>query len=115
MKGYSHKELLATNWDSEIDRLTNQQDGVSDPEDKAWLGTQIEWFKVSKTRSKQILVENPNYGQFLEYYKNLPELQTRTEALTSKVSVATQKLYTDLYRAKSRTDTRPNPCKKFVI
>lgn len=115
MKGYSHKELLSTNWDSEIARLTSQQAGIADPEDKGWLGTQIEWFKASKIKTQQLLAANPNYGQFLNYYKNLPELQTRTQTLSSKVSVATQKLYTDLYRAKSRTDTRPNPCKSFVI
>lgn len=113
--GYSHKELLSTNWDSEILRLQNQQVGVADPEDKAWVGTQVEWAKASKIKTQQLLAANPNYTQFLNYYKNLPELQTRTQSLSSKVSVATQKLYTDLYKAKSRTDTRPNPCKSFVI
>lgn len=115
MKGWTHKEMLAMDWDAEIARISNQQAASADPQEKNWLGVQVEWFRKSKHETAQIVAANPNYTQFLNYYKTLPQLQSRTHALSSKVSVATQKLYTDLYKAKSQTDTRPNPCKDFVI
>lgn len=115
VSGWKVKEMLSMNWDDEITRISAQQASATAPQEKNWLGTQVEWFRKGKQQTAQMIAANPNLTKYLDYYKKLPELQNRTHTLSSRVSVATQKLYTDLYRAKSRTDTRPNPCKDFKI
>lgn len=114
-KPWTHKEMIAMNWDAEIARLSNQLAGSTDVQKKSWLETQKKWFENGKVKTAELLAANPNYATYMNYYKNLPDLQRRTWELANNVSKATQKLYTDLYRAKSRTDARPNPCKNFVL
>lgn len=111
---WNHKQLLAMDFAKELQRLENQKAGKS-PQDVEWIETQKLWYQQAQTKTAELIATNPDYQKYKDYYKSIPGLQDRTWQLASNVSKKTQELYTDLYEHESKNDSRPNPCKDFVL
>lgn len=111
---WTHKQLLAMDFAKELERLERQKAGKN-PQDIEWIDTQKMWYQQAQTKTAELIAATPEYQRYKDYYKSMPDLQSRTWSLASNVSKKTQELYTELYEHESKRDTRPNPCKDFVL
>ena len=105
------KEILIMDYDSVISHYKKMKG--NNP--SIWYDIAIANIEKARARKEELLRINPEYNTHLSYYKSIPSLSDRTQKMALKVSTELQKVYSELYKAKSKVDTRPNPCKSFVL
>lgn len=105
------KEILVMDYESVLSQYKKMRGNNS----SVWYDITIANIEKARARRDELLRINPAYNTHLSYYKSIPSLSDRTQKMALKVSTELQKVYSELYKAKSKVDTRPNPCKSFVL
>lgn len=66
-------------------------------------------------RREELKQQYPDIQRQENFFKEQEDLQKRTTALANRISDASAKLYYSMYKQKSASDNKPNPCKDFVL
>ena len=66
-------------------------------------------------RQQQLIRENPDFAKRANFFKTWPKLEEETTKLSYEVAGHAKAFYQERYKQKSSSDTRPNPCKNFVL
>lgn len=109
---WSTREILMMDYDKVIGNYKKMQ---ANGEDSEFIQASIENLEKAKARRDQLLASNPEYKKYMDYYKKLPDFHNKSWSMALAVSSELQKIYSELYEAKSKEDKRPNPCKDFVL
>lgn len=72
----------------------------------------IESFMAKK---QELIAQNVDFDKYKNYYSSVEGLADRSRGLATKVAKEAAKLYNSVYAERSKTDTRPNPCKSFTL
>ncbi|WPU66323.1 hypothetical protein [Peredibacter starrii] len=66
-------------------------------------------------RQQQLIRENPDYAKRANFFKDWPKLEEETTRLSYEVAGHAKAFYQERYKQKASSDTRPNPCKDFIL
>jgi hypothetical protein len=110
---WTHKEIMSMNYQKLIAGYESQKTGFKTLD--VQFDTLISNLKKARARRDALSTERPGYKDYENFYKKIPDLEAKTESLADDVSRKLEDLYSDLYKFRSIGDTRPNPCRKFVL
>ncbi|WP_408095361.1 hypothetical protein ACJVC5_09980 [Peredibacter sp. HCB2-198] len=66
-------------------------------------------------RRAQLIRENPDFERRAAFFSSWPKLEDETMKLSYEVADHAKAFYQERYKHKATTDSRPNPCKNFVL
>lgn len=111
---YSLQEMLSSSFDW-AEKYYTEMSAKTDEYSKKYGQGQLENLKKVRARKEELLKQYPDMEKRKTFFQDQPKLESKTRSLAWKVSEAQQDFYNALYRQRAKEDTRPNPCKDFVL
>lgn len=108
---WTQKEIMMMDYD----KVIRQYQKMKETNPAVWYDIAINNLHKARARKEALLSENPTLKDHENYYKNIPKLSDKTWNMAFKVSKELQKFYTEQYKARTKFDRRPNPCRDFVL
>ena len=118
--GYTHEQLLATDWNYLINEKNVDIDKeVSLSRKKSLSETRLVFSKAQEKKEK-ILTENPDYQKYLDTLVSIKDDVKLSESVASRISNEASKAYNAYYNElkKKRSETKKsatNACKDFIL
>lgn len=82
---------------------------------KDMMTASLDFIPQIKARREALIAANPDLAKQATFFKDQKDLEQKTTQLANTIADASRALYQSLYRQKASTDTRPNPCKDFIL
>lgn len=106
------QEILRSDFQAEIDVMNNHYKDATGST-LSWKNAYTQNLEKAKARQVEFLLQNPQYAELKNFFKNRDGLKTETWSKASKVAEAFRNIYLKEY--KSRTSSAPNPCRDIVL
>jgi len=113
---YTLKEILSMDFDAEIKRFQDMKAKATDNKSMPWIDYTMSNYEKMKLKKSELLSTHPEYERYQNYYKNeVPKFEQESWSRAMKVSKSLQNVYSKSYKALSKDNQEPNPCKDFVL